>query len=45
MTEYKCFDCGKIVAETYTKKNVRCPYCGGKILFKTRSVLKKVKAR
>lgn len=45
MAEYKCFDCGKIVGENYVRKSVRCPYCGGRILFKTRSVVKKVKAR
>ena len=45
MTDYKCFNCGKSVADTYTRKSVRCPYCGSKILFKPRTVTKKVKAR
>ncbi len=45
MTEYKCFECNKKVAVDYLKKKVRCPYCGSKILFKSRSILTKVKAR
>lgn len=45
MVSYKCFDCGKEVKAEYTRKKVRCPYCGGKILFKLRSVAATVKAR
>ena len=42
---YICFDCGKKVeAETITVK-VRCPYCGGKVLYKDRRTAIKVKAR
>ena len=45
MVEYKCFDCGKTVSDTYTRKKVRCPYCGSKMLYKPRSTSTKVKAR
>ncbi len=45
MVEYKCFDCNKRVSKDYIRKRVRCPYCGGKILFKPRTVITKVKAR
>ena len=45
MTDYKCFNCSKLVADSYIRKNVRCPYCGSKILFKPRTVVKKIKAR
>lgn len=45
MTDYKCFSCGKSVSDTYVRKSVRCPYCGSKVLFKTRSIIKKIKAR
>jgi DNA-directed RNA polymerase subunit P len=44
MVDYKCFGCGKKVSDTYVKKRIRCPYCGSKILFKPRTVSKKVKA-
>ena len=42
---YVCFDCGKKVGDEYTKTKVRCPYCGGKILYKDRRTVNKVKAR
>ncbi|MFH1174325.1 MAG: DNA-directed RNA polymerase subunit P [archaeon] len=45
MVEYKCFNCSKPVADTYIKKRVRCPYCGSRILFKTRTTTTKLKAR
>ncbi len=45
MVGYKCFNCNKEVKVDYVKKKVRCPYCGSKILFKTRSVATTVKAR
>jgi len=45
MVEYKCFNCNKKVVQDYLRKKIRCPYCGSKILFKTRSVETKVKAR
>lgn len=45
MVNYKCFSCNKKVAPDYIRKNVRCPYCGSKMLFKQRSVATKIKAR
>ncbi|MBR9676191.1 DNA-directed RNA polymerase subunit P [Candidatus Woesearchaeota archaeon] len=45
MSEYKCFDCNKKVADTYTRKKVRCPYCGSKILYKPRTINTHHKAR
>lgn len=45
MVNYKCFNCNKKVNGSYLRKNVRCPYCGSKMLFKERSVITKVKAR
>ncbi len=45
MTKYKCFECGKEIGEEYTKKKIRCPYCGGRTLFKPRVVSTNVKAR
>jgi len=45
MSEYKCFYCQKDVSDEYTRKRVRCPYCGSKILVKPNSVPTKVKAR
>jgi len=44
MANYKCFNCEKIIKEEYLKKKIRCPYCGSKILFKPRTISKKVKA-
>jgi DNA-directed RNA polymerase subunit P len=44
--EYICYACGREVTQEDIAKRIRCPYCGGKILFKKRSGLsKKVKAR
>lgn len=43
--EYKCFQCNKVVSDTYLKKKVRCPYCGSRMLFKQRVCVTKVKAR
>jgi len=45
MVSYKCFNCNKRVSAEYLRKKIRCPYCGGKILFKPRTVSTKVKAR
>ena len=42
---YLCFDCGKKVDDEYTTTKIRCPYCGGKILYKDRRNVNKVKAR
>ena len=43
--EYKCFDCNHVVEQEFLRKRVRCPYCGGKMLFKTRTAITKIKAR
>jgi DNA-directed RNA polymerase subunit RPC12/RpoP len=45
MMEYKCFQCNKKISQDYLRKRIRCPYCGSKILFKSKSVVTKVKAR
>ncbi|MBD3355501.1 DNA-directed RNA polymerase subunit P [Candidatus Woesearchaeota archaeon] len=45
MVNYKCFNCNKRVAAEYLRKRVRCPYCGSKMLFKSRTETTKVKAR
>lgn len=44
MAQYKCFVCDKEVGTEYTRKRVRCPYCGSKILFKPRNKITHVKA-
>lgn len=44
MVTHKCFVCDKIVKQDYTKKKIRCPYCGSKILYKPRIISRKVKA-
>ncbi|MBN2421381.1 DNA-directed RNA polymerase subunit P [Candidatus Woesearchaeota archaeon] len=45
MVQYKCFDCNKAIESSTLRSRVRCPYCGGKMLYKQRSVPSKVKAR
>ncbi|RME55107.1 DNA-directed RNA polymerase subunit P [Candidatus Woesearchaeota archaeon] len=45
MVSYKCFYCGKDIKNDYLRKKVRCPYCGGKILYKSRTKNSTVKAR
>jgi DNA-directed RNA polymerase subunit RPC12/RpoP len=45
MATYKCFSCGKAIKPEYVKKKIRCPYCGYKILYKSRTISVKVKAR
>ncbi|MBT7706829.1 DNA-directed RNA polymerase subunit P [archaeon] len=42
---YLCFHCGKRVEDEYTSTKVRCPYCGGKMLYKDRKIVTKIKAR
>lgn len=43
---YICFDCRNEINSTEISKRIRCPYCGGKILFKKRpEIVKQVKAR
>jgi len=44
MPLYKCFNCGKEVKKEYVKRKVRCPYCGGRIIYKPRTVETIVKA-
>ena len=44
MVAYRCFDCRKEVKDEYVKRKVRCPFCGSKILYKTRTISSKVKA-
>jgi DNA-directed RNA polymerase subunit P len=45
MATYKCFECGREIADRYIRKRIRCPYCGSKIIFKPRNTITKVKAR
>ena len=45
MVSYKCFSCEKKVSDEYLRTKVRCPYCGGKMLYKERKATTKVKAR
>ncbi len=42
---YICFHCNKKVEDEYTRARIRCPFCGGKILYKDRKSITKVKAR
>ena len=42
---YNCFDCDKKIDEEHTVTKIRCLYCGGKILYKDRRTINKVKAR
>ncbi len=45
MVKYKCFNCNKKISYDTMGKRIRCPYCGGKMLFKERTTSTKVKAR
>jgi DNA-directed RNA polymerase subunit RPC12/RpoP len=45
MTKYTCFSCSKKISKDMMGKRVRCPYCGSKILYKSRSKITKVIAR
>lgn len=45
MVKYTCFTCNKKIAKEMMGKRVRCPYCGSKILYKSRSKNTIVKAR
>ncbi len=46
MGKYMCFFCGKEIDEEDIQHKIRCPYCGGRIIFKKRpEITKKVKAR
>jgi len=44
MVSYTCFTCKKKVSEELRGKKIRCPYCGSKVLYKSRSATTKVKA-
>ncbi len=44
MVKYTCFLCGKKISEELMGKKVRCPYCGSKVLYKSRSASAQVKA-
>ena len=44
MAKYTCFLCSHKVSQELMGKRVRCPYCGSKILYKSRSVTTKIKA-
>jgi DNA-directed RNA polymerase subunit P len=44
--EYICYACGKDITVDDIAKRIRCPYCGGKVIFKKRpETSKKVRAR
>ena len=43
---YKCFECQKLLSKKEIEKRIICPYCGARLVVKTRpETLKKVKAR
>jgi DNA-directed RNA polymerase subunit RPC12/RpoP len=43
---YKCFECQHALTPKDIEKRIICPYCGSRIVLKTRpETLKKVKAR
>jgi DNA-directed RNA polymerase subunit RPC12/RpoP len=44
MVKYTCFSCSKKISEDMMGKRVRCPYCGGKVLYKSRGANTKVRA-
>jgi len=44
MVKYTCFQCEKKIGKELMGRRVRCPYCGSKILIKSRSVSTKVAA-
>lgn len=44
MVKYTCFSCSKKISEDMMGKRVRCPYCGSKILYKSRGTATKIKA-
>ena len=45
MVEYVCFNCGRTIDSNSMRRKVRCPYCGGRIFYKPRRTVTKVKAR
>ncbi|HEB47306.1 MAG TPA: DNA-directed RNA polymerase subunit P [Candidatus Pacearchaeota archaeon] len=44
MPTYKCFNCEKKIQSATLDKRFVCPNCGGKIFYKPRTRVKKVKA-
>ncbi|HLA23514.1 MAG TPA: DNA-directed RNA polymerase subunit P [Candidatus Nanoarchaeia archaeon] len=44
MANYKCFKCEKKISNKNLDKRFTCPNCGGKIFYKPREQVKKVKA-
>jgi DNA-directed RNA polymerase subunit RPC12/RpoP len=45
--EYVCMnrDCSKLIKAENVRSRVRCLYCGGKMLYKNRRNVNKIKAR
>jgi DNA-directed RNA polymerase subunit RPC12/RpoP len=44
MVNYKCFFCGKQISNKNLEKRFVCTACGGKIFFKPRTKITKIKA-
>jgi len=44
MVNYKCFKCEKKIIAANLEKRFVCPSCGGKIFYKPRTKVKKVRA-
>lgn len=44
MTVYKCFKCGKQISSKALEKRFVCPACGGKVFYKPRKEITKIKA-
>ena len=44
MVTYKCFKCGKVITDKALEKRFVCIACGGKIFYKPRKVVTKIKA-
>ncbi|MEM4318586.1 MAG: DNA-directed RNA polymerase subunit P [Candidatus Pacearchaeota archaeon] len=44
MATYKCYFCNKETSSKTLGKSFICKYCGGRIFFKVRSKIKKIKA-
>lgn len=44
MTRYTCFSCERKISKDLMGKRIRCPYCGNKIIYKSRTATTKVEA-
>lgn len=44
MATYKCFKCGKKLSSKNLEQRFVCPNCGGKIFYKSRTQITKLKA-